>query len=81
MGLGPELIECAVERQREKIGKIFSAIGVPIIGEEDMRLNPPDFLLVGPWFLRDGFLDREKEFLRHGGKFIFPLPRVEIVGK
>ena len=79
LGLGPELIESAVERQPEKIGKVFSAISIPIIGEEEMRLNPPDYLLVGPWFLRDSFVRREKKYLDSGGTFIFPLPKVELV--
>jgi len=79
IGLGPDLVEAAVERQPEKIGKVFSPIAIPIIGEPEMRLNPPDFLLVGPWFLRQSFIKREKQFMLSGGKFIFPLPRVELV--
>jgi hypothetical protein len=73
------LVECAVERQNEKIGKFFSAVGLPIISEEQMRINPPDYLLVGPWFLKESFVKREQDFLAEGGKFIFPLPIVEIV--
>jgi hypothetical protein len=34
---------------------------------------------VGPWFLRQSFIKREKQFMLSGGKFIFPLPRVELV--
>jgi NDP-4-keto-2,6-dideoxyhexose 3-C-methyltransferase len=80
LGLGPDLIESAVERQPEKIGKVFSAIAVPIISEEEMRLDPPDYLLVGPWFLRESFVQREKDYLSSGGTFIFPLPKVELIG-
>ena len=79
INLGPDLVESAVERQLEKIGKVFSAIGIPIISEEEMRLDPPDYLLVGPWFLRESFVRREKHFISNGGKFIFPLPKVELV--
>ena len=79
IGLGEELVESAVERQPEKVGKIFSAIGIPIISEDQMRSNPPEFLLVGPWFLRESFVSRETAYLSQGGKFIFPLPEVEVV--
>jgi hypothetical protein len=79
VGLGPQQIPFAVERQAEKVGRIFSAISVPIISEDEMRLNPPDYLLVGPWFLRESFLSREQDYLLGGGKMIFPLPRVEII--
>jgi hypothetical protein len=77
--IGPELIEFAVERQKEKFGKYFSAVGVKIISEEEMRESPPDYLLVGPWFLKDSFISRENEYLKKGGKMIFPLPKVEII--
>ena len=77
--IGPELVEFAVERQKEKFGKYFSAVGVKIISEEEMRENPPDYLLVGPWFLKESFISREKEYIKNGGKMIFPLPEVEII--
>lgn len=80
VGLDTKLIDFAVERQQEKIGKFFSAISVPIISEYDMRKNPPDYLLIGPWFLRESFIEREKEFLKNGGKMIIPLPEIKIIG-
>jgi NDP-4-keto-2,6-dideoxyhexose 3-C-methyltransferase len=81
VGLNSDLIDYAVERQEEKFGKFFSAITVPIISESEMRKNPPDYLLVGPWFLRDSFIAREQDFLQNGGKMIIPLPKIEIIGK
>jgi hypothetical protein len=32
-----------------------------------------------PWHFKNTILDREKEYLDNGGKFIFPLPEIEIV--
>lgn len=71
-------VTCAVERNPDKVGKWFSPMGVPIISEAEARVMSPDYMLVGPWFFRDEFIDREAEFLGKGGKFIFPLPRVEV---
>lgn len=70
-------IECAVERNPQKIGKMTST-NIRIIGEEEMRKNPPKFLLVLPWHFRDEIIEREKDFLDNGGQFIFPLPHFEI---
>jgi len=39
----------------------------------------PDYFLVLPWHFRENILSREKEFLENGGKFIFPLPEIEII--
>ena len=81
--LEPEIdvVESAVERQEEKVGKIYSVIGKKIISEEEMRKNPPEYLLIGPWFLKESFLSRESEYIHNGGSMIFPLPSVEIVQK
>ena len=40
----------------------------------------PDYYLVLPWHFRENIVEREKDFLRKGGKLIFPLPEIEIVG-
>jgi len=32
-----------------------------------------------PWHFREGFLQRERAFLERGGRFLFPLPRLEWV--
>lgn len=69
-----------VERNPEKVGRYMSAIGARIVSEEHMRAERPNFLLVGPWWLRDDFIRREEAYLRAGGRFIFPLPRLEVVG-
>jgi hypothetical protein len=39
----------------------------------------PDYYLVLPWHFKHGILEREKAYLENGGKFIFPLPEIEIV--
>lgn len=77
---GPELLPYAVERSPAKVGKIMSATGIPIISEAAMRHDRPDALLVSPWFFKSVFLRREAEYLREGGRMVFPLPHFEIVG-
>jgi SAM-dependent methyltransferase len=76
-----QLLAYAVERSPAKVGKIMAATGIPIISEAAMRHDRPDFLLVSPWFFRDVFLEREREYLEQGGAMIFPLPHFEIVTK
>lgn len=79
-GLDSRYISYAVERNPAKVGKIFSAIGVPIISEEEARANNPDYLIIGPWFLRAEIEAREQEYLQNGGLLIVPLPKVEVIG-
>ena len=75
--IGEKHIKYAVERNPNKIGKMTST-GIRIIGEEEMRQNPPDYLLVLPWHFREEIIARESDFLNGGGQFIFPFPHFEI---
>lgn len=78
--LDHRLIKAAVERNPEKFGKIYAGTEIPIISEERARAEKPDYFLVLPFFFRDEIVEREKEFIRSGGKLIFPLPEFEVVG-
>lgn len=77
-----ELIEAAVERNPAKVGANFTAIGVPIISEEEARADKPDYMIIGPWFFAfPEIVTREKEYIMSGGQLIVPLPKVEIINK
>lgn len=78
-GLDYRFIKAAAERNQDKWGKKIASTGIPIISEEQARKDHPDYFLVLPWFFKQEFLDREKEYLISGGKMIFPLPNPEIV--
>jgi len=71
-------IPYAVERNLDKIGKMTST-GIKIIGEEQMRANPPEYLLVLPWHFKEDIIKRESTFLQNGGGLVFPFPTFEIV--
>lgn len=78
-GFGPKQITCAVERNPDKVNRQFSAIGIPIISEQRARDLPPDYMLIGPWFVADEILAREHELLDGGTHAIIPLPELRIV--
>lgn len=78
-GLDNELIKAAVERNSEKWGKKIASVGIPIISEEQARREKPDYMLVLPWFFKKEFLQRERDYLKSGGHFIFPLPKLEVI--
>jgi len=77
--IGPNEVKYAVERNLAKVG-CTTATGIEIISEETMRAAPPEYLLVLPWHFKAEIVARESEFLKAGGKMIFPLPTFEIVG-
>jgi hypothetical protein len=72
------VITAAADRNPEKWGSRTPGTNIPIISEEQARELKPDYFLALPWHFKSEFLERESEFLKKGGKFIFPLPEVEI---
>lgn len=79
-GITPDLVSAVGEVNPDKYGRVTPGTSIPIISEEEMHAAQPDYLLVLPWHFREGILRRETEFLRRGGRLIFPLPEIEIVG-
>jgi len=80
-GIDNSIIDCAADRNPDKHGAKTIGTNIPIISEADSRAMKPDYYLVLPWHFRAEFLEREKAYLAQGGKFIFPLPNIEIVEK
>ncbi|MFN8289409.1 MAG: class I SAM-dependent methyltransferase [Chitinophagaceae bacterium] len=67
------------EVNENKFGSFTPGSLIPIISEKEAKEMKPDYFLVLPWHFRSSILAREKEFLKNGGKFIFPLPQIEII--
>lgn len=79
-GLNSKYILAAAERNPEKWGKVIASSGIPVISEAQARIDKPDYMLVLPWFFKKEFLEREKEYIRLGGKLVFPLSDLEVIG-
>jgi C-methyltransferase C-terminal domain/Putative zinc binding domain/Methyltransferase domain len=78
-GFTPEDLPAIAEVNPDKFGKVTPGTGIPIVSEDEAKAARPDYLLVLPWHFREGIVQREAEFLRSGGRLIFPLPEIEIV--
>ncbi len=79
-GIGPALVPCIAEVNEDKFGRVTPGTHIPIISEAEARARKPAYFLVLPWHFKRGILARETEYLKSGGKFIFPLPEIEVVG-
>jgi len=78
-GLTGADVPAIAEVNQEKFGRITPGTRIPIISEAQARAMKPDYFLVLPWHFKEGIIRRESEFLRNGGRFIFPFPEIEIV--
>ena len=73
------LIKYIGEVNKFKFNKYTPGSKIKIISEKQLKYLKPDYLLVLPWHFKDHILKREHKFLKNGGKFIFPLPDIEII--
>ncbi|WP_341988052.1 class I SAM-dependent methyltransferase [Azorhizobium sp. AG788] len=78
-GITEKEVSAIAEVNTEKFGKVTPGTRIPIISEAEARAMQPDYFLVLPWHFKEGILQREKEYIAKGGKFIFPFPEIEIV--
>jgi SAM-dependent methyltransferase len=76
--IGAELVEKIVEINPEKIGKLTPGTHIPIVDEKSI-LEQPDYYLVLSWNFLDYFVQKFKDFLDSGGKFIVPNPQVRVI--
>jgi cyclopropane fatty-acyl-phospholipid synthase-like methyltransferase len=74
------LINGIAERSIYKFGLKTVGTNIPIYSEDEMRKAKPDYLLVLPWHFISEFMERERDFLVGGGKFIVPCPKFEVIG-
>ena len=78
-GIDSKLIPFAIDRNPMKWGKKIVGTDIKIISEEQARKERPDYFFILPWYFLNEFRNREKEYLENGGKFIVPLPTLQII--
>jgi SAM-dependent methyltransferase len=76
--IGRDLVEKAVEVNQFKIGKLTPGTHIPIEAEADQK-ESPDYYLVLSWNFLDFFVNKYKDYLRKGGRFIVPNPVVRVL--
>lgn len=78
-GFDHNTIPYAWERSHEKVGGKTLGTGIRMISEEEGRAMKPDYVLVGPWHFKREILQREKDTINGGVRFILPLPSIEVI--
>ena len=74
----PDLVQCATEVNDFKIGRLTPGTHIPIVRESDID-RPPDYYLVLSWNFLDYLIGKYKSYLLNGGRFIVPVPRVQVL--
>ena len=76
-----KLLPFIAEVNEDKFNKFTPGSNIPIISEKVAHNLKPDYFLVFPWHFKKMIIKKEKDFLKNGGKLIFPFPKIEIIDK
>ena len=77
-GLTDKDIDFCVDGLSEKQGLCMPMSHIPIISPEEARKRDVDYYLLLAWSFRDHIVEKEREFVAKGGKFIMPIGDIEI---
>jgi SAM-dependent methyltransferase len=77
--IGQETLDFVVDRSTYKQGHFMPGVHLPIYSPERLIEEMPEYVLLLTWNFADEIMEQQEEFRRRGGRFIIPIPRVEIV--
>jgi len=77
--IGNKDINYIADRNPLKYNLFTPGTKIKIISENYSRRLRPDYFLVLPWHFKKEILIRERKIRQKGTKFIFPLPKVQII--
>ena len=80
-GLDHNVIFGAAERNPLKYGLETAGTRIPIKPEAEIRAVNPEYFLILPYTFLDEFIERESEYLENGGRFLVPVPDIEVIYK
>ena len=78
-GIRTDFLDYTVDRNPYKQGKYTPGTHIPIHAPAKIRETKPDYLLILPWNLKEEIIEQNSFIRDWGGKFIVPIPKVQIV--
>jgi len=78
-GVKKDLIDFVVDASPAKQNKYLPASHIPVVNEDELKKQKPDFVIILPWNLKDEILQQLSYIKDWGGKFVIPIPKLEII--
>lgn len=79
IGIRPDLISYVVDRNPAKQGKYMPGSRIPILDEEYLLTDKPDYVLILPWNLKNEVMDQLAYIRKSGGRFVTAVPDLEVL--
>jgi SAM-dependent methyltransferase len=78
-GIRTDFMEYTVDRNPHKQGNFLPGTHIPILHPDVIRQTQPDYVLILPWNLKKEISSQLDYIHEWGGKFVIPIPEVEVL--
>lgn len=78
-GIGSETLDFVVDRSPVKQGRFMPGVHLQIRSPACLLEEMPEYVLLLTWNFADEILTQQTEYRKRGGRFIIPLPELQVV--
>lgn len=78
-GIKNDLIDYVVDANPHKQNKWLPASHIPVVIEEHLKTDQPDYVIILPWNLKDEIIEQLSYIKNWGGKFVIPIPQLQVI--
>ena len=78
-GIRTDFLDYTVDRSPHKQGLFLPGTRIPVHAPDRIRQTRPDYILILPWNIKDEIIEQMSHVREWGGKFVVPIPRVEVI--
>lgn len=75
-GIRPDLIPFVVDRNPAKQGKFLPGSRIPVVSEDLLHKEKPDYVIVLPWNIKEEIMNQLSYIRDWGGKFVTVVPEL-----
>jgi SAM-dependent methyltransferase len=77
-GIGPDVIDFIVDDSPLKQGLYSPGMHIPVLPSQAIYSKTPDTVVILAWNFAEPIMRNHARYLERGGRFIVPLPKVEV---
>ena len=77
-GVKCDLIKFVVDRSPHKQGKFMPGSRIPIVSEDQLKVEAPDYVVIFPWNLSGEIADQLKNLSSNGTEFVTAVPQLSV---
>lgn len=78
-GVRPDMLPYVVDRSPGKQGKFMPGSRIPIVHEDHLWADRPDYIVILPWNLRDEVTDQLVKARTWGARFVVAVPALDVL--